>query len=110
MSNSKALIARGIGKTVKSGDRDLVILRDIDLAVDSGEALAIVGAEYVLRWLPRGTHDYAKFIKPSELAQFCRNAGLDVGDITGMSYNPLSKIYSLGQDTDVNYIFACRRG
>ena len=70
---------------------------------------AVLGAEYVLKMLPRGTHDYAKFIKPSELAQFCRNTGLEVGDITGMSYNPLSKVYSLGKDTDVNYIIACRR-
>lgn len=70
---------------------------------------AVIGAEYVLNLLPRGTHDYAKFIKPSELAQLCRNAGLDVTDITGMSYHPLNKTYSLGKDTDVNYIFACRR-
>lgn len=70
---------------------------------------AVVGAEYVLNMLPRGTHDYAKFLKPSELAQACRNAGLDIADITGMSYNPLSKIYSLGKDTSVNYMVACRR-
>jgi 2-polyprenyl-6-hydroxyphenyl methylase/3-demethylubiquinone-9 3-methyltransferase len=70
---------------------------------------AVIGAEYVLKLLPRGTHDYAKFIKPSELAQYCRTAGLEVNDITGMSYNPLNKTYSLGKDTDVNYIFACRR-
>ena len=71
---------------------------------------AVIGAEYFLNLLPRGTHDYAKFIKPSELAQFCRNAGLDVDEIAGMSYNPLNKIYSLGKDTDVNYLFACHRG
>ncbi len=70
--------------------------------------LAILGAEYVLNLLPRGTHDYAKFIKPSELAQFCRNAGLSLADLTGMTYNPLSKVYSLGKDTDVNYMIACR--
>lgn len=70
---------------------------------------AIIGAEYVLNMLPRGTHDYAKFLKPSELAQMCRNSGLNVSDISGMSYNPLSKIYSLGRDTDVNYLLACRR-
>lgn len=70
---------------------------------------AILGAEYVLNMLPRGTHDYAKFIKPSELAQSCRNAGLTLTDLTGMSYNPLSKIYSLGRDTDVNYMVACRK-
>lgn len=71
---------------------------------------AIIGAEYVLNLLPRGTHDYAKFIKPSELAQWCRNAGLNVGDVTGMSYNPLDKSYSLGRDTSVNYLVACQRG
>ena len=69
---------------------------------------AVIGAEYVLNMLPRGTHDYAKFIKPSELAQSCRNAGLNVTDLIGMSYNPLSKVYSLGKDTDVNYMIACR--
>ena len=71
--------------------------------------LAILGAEYALNMLPRGTHDYAKFIKPSELAQWCRNAELNVTDITGMSYNPLYKNYSLGKDSSVNYLIACRR-
>jgi 2-polyprenyl-6-hydroxyphenyl methylase / 3-demethylubiquinone-9 3-methyltransferase len=71
--------------------------------------LAVVGAEYILNMLPRGTHDYAKFIKPSELAQYCRNAGLNLVDLIGMSYNPLSKVYSLGKDTDVNYLITCRR-
>ena len=70
---------------------------------------AVIGAEYLLKLLPRGTRDFDKFIKPSELAQFCRNAGLSISDISGMSYNPLSKIYSLGKDMDVNYLFACRR-
>ena len=65
---------------------------------------AVVGAEYVLKLLPRGTHDYARFIKPSELAAMCRAAGLDVAAVTGMTYNPLTRIYSLGDDTDVNYI------
>ncbi|MEI7843226.1 MAG: bifunctional 2-polyprenyl-6-hydroxyphenol methylase/3-demethylubiquinol 3-O-methyltransferase UbiG [Gallionellaceae bacterium] len=71
--------------------------------------LAVIGAEYVLNMLPRGTHDYAKFIKPSELAQYCRNAKLNVNELIGMSYNPLKKVYSLGKDTDVNYLVACRR-
>ncbi len=71
--------------------------------------LAILGAEYVLNLLPRGTHDYAKFITPAELAQFCRNASLTVCDLIGMSYNPLNKSYTLGKDTDVNYMIACRR-
>ena len=69
---------------------------------------AIVGAEYVLRLLPRGTHEYAKFITPSELARLCREAGLPAADLTGMTYNPLSGAYSLGRDVDVNYILACR--
>ena len=69
---------------------------------------AIIGAEYMLNMLPRGTHDYAKFIKPSELAQYCRNASLDVADLTGMSYNPLTKSYSLGRDSSVNYMVACQ--
>lgn len=68
---------------------------------------AIIGAEYVLNMLPRGTHDYAKFLKPSELAQACRAANLNVGDVVGMSYNPFSKVYSLGRDTSVNYMIAC---
>ncbi|MCK9201043.1 MAG: bifunctional 2-polyprenyl-6-hydroxyphenol methylase/3-demethylubiquinol 3-O-methyltransferase UbiG [Gallionella sp.] len=70
---------------------------------------AILGAEYVLNLLPRGTHDYARFLKPSELAQSCRNTGLTVTDLTGMSYSPFSKTYSLGRDTDVNYMIACRK-
>lgn len=64
---------------------------------------AIIGAEYLLRLLPRGTHDYAKFIKPSELAHACRKAGLEVRSVSGMTYNPITKIYALGKDTDVNY-------
>lgn len=70
---------------------------------------AVIGAEYVLNMLPRGTHDYAKFIKPSELARHCRIAALAVDQITGMSYNPLSKVYSLGDDTSINYLMACHR-
>ncbi|MDQ0142535.1 bifunctional 2-polyprenyl-6-hydroxyphenol methylase/3-demethylubiquinol 3-O-methyltransferase UbiG [Cupriavidus necator] len=71
--------------------------------------LAIVGAEYVLNMLPRGTHDYDKFITPSELARFARQADLDLVEMRGMTYNPLSQIYSLGRDTDVNYLMAFRR-
>ena len=65
---------------------------------------AVIGAEYVLNMLPKGTHDYQKFIKPSELSAWCRAAGLDVAGMTGMSYNPLLKRYSLGSDVSVNYI------
>ena len=70
---------------------------------------AIIGAEYVLKMLPRGTHEYAKFIKPSELSRHCRNAGLDTHELIGLSYNPLSRVYSLGRDTDVNYLLHTRR-
>jgi len=70
---------------------------------------AVVGAEYILNLLPRGTHDYGKFIRPSELARMVREAGLAVDEIIGMSYNPLSRRYSLGQDTSVNYLLRARR-
>ncbi len=70
---------------------------------------AIICAEYMLRLLPRGTHDYAKFIKPAELSQFARNANLEVQALKGMTYNPLTKIYSLNHDTDVNYLMACSK-
>jgi 2-polyprenyl-6-hydroxyphenyl methylase/3-demethylubiquinone-9 3-methyltransferase len=65
---------------------------------------AVIGAEYVLRLLPRGTHDYGRFIKPSELAAMCRAAGLAIAHVTGMTYNPFTKAYALGADTAVNYI------
>lgn len=71
---------------------------------------AVIGAEYVLKLLPRGTHDYARFIKPSELAASCRAAGLQLEGIIGMTYNPITKVYALGPDTDVNYILHCRAG
>ena len=71
---------------------------------------AIVGAEYVLRLLPRGTHEYAKFIKPSELAEAARAAGLSLIEMVGMHYNPLTQVYSLGRNVDVNYIMAYRKG
>ncbi|MDH5178785.1 MAG: bifunctional 2-polyprenyl-6-hydroxyphenol methylase/3-demethylubiquinol 3-O-methyltransferase UbiG [Gammaproteobacteria bacterium] len=70
---------------------------------------AVIGAEYLLRLLPKGTHDYAKFIKPSELESWCRAADLQVREITGMTYNPLSKRYSLGYDVDVNYLLHCQK-
>jgi 2-polyprenyl-6-hydroxyphenyl methylase / 3-demethylubiquinone-9 3-methyltransferase len=70
---------------------------------------AIVGAEYVLNLLPRGTHEYAKFIRPSELARYCRDAGLALQGSRGMEYNPLTKRYWLSNDTSVNYLVACRR-
>ena len=69
---------------------------------------AVIGAEYILGLLPRGTHDYAKFLKPAELAAHCRIAGLTPGRITGMTYNPLTRIYALGDDASVNYILSAR--
>jgi 2-polyprenyl-6-hydroxyphenyl methylase/3-demethylubiquinone-9 3-methyltransferase len=71
--------------------------------------LAIVGAEYVLNMLPRGTHEYLKFIKPSELAGWCRTARLDLLQTQGMEYNPLTRRYRLSGDTSVNYLVATRR-
>lgn len=68
---------------------------------------AVIGAEYLLQMLPKGTHDYQKFITPAELTQDIRNAGLQVNSMKGMSYNPLTQIYSLNQDTSVNYMVAC---
>ena len=65
---------------------------------------AVIGAEYVLNLLPRGTHEYEKFIKPSELAAWCRHAGLEVSGMKGMRYNPLMKTYRLGEDVSVNYL------
>ena len=71
--------------------------------------MAVVGAEYVLNLLPKGTHEYAKFIKPSELSRYVREAGLNVEELLGMGYNPLTKIYALGRDTDVNYLMCTSR-
>jgi 2-polyprenyl-6-hydroxyphenyl methylase/3-demethylubiquinone-9 3-methyltransferase len=65
---------------------------------------AIIGAEYLLRMLPKGTHDYRKFIRPSELERWARSAGLELQELTGMTYNPLSAEYRLGEDVDVNYL------
>ncbi len=70
---------------------------------------AIVGAEYVLNLLPRGTHEYARFIRPSELARWCRESGLALEGSRGVGYNPLTRRYSLTSDTSVNYLLACRK-
>ena len=70
---------------------------------------AVIGAEYVLKLLPKGTHDYGKFIRPSELARDCRNAGLDIQTTIGMRYNPVRKSYSLENDVSVNYILSARK-
>jgi len=66
--------------------------------------LAVIGAEYVLKMLPKGTHDYAKFIKPSELSRWAKSVRLEPDELIGMSYNPINRRYSLGRDTDVNYL------
>ena len=71
--------------------------------------LAIIGAEYVLNLLPKGTHEYRRFITPAELAAMARSADLTVSEFIGMTYNPFSKIYSLNDDVSVNYIVACRK-
>jgi 2-polyprenyl-6-hydroxyphenyl methylase/3-demethylubiquinone-9 3-methyltransferase len=71
--------------------------------------MAIVGAEYVLRLLPRGTHEYARFIRPSELGRAARTVGLEVEELRGMSYQPLGRTYRLGADARVNYLMACRK-
>jgi 2-polyprenyl-6-hydroxyphenyl methylase / 3-demethylubiquinone-9 3-methyltransferase len=70
---------------------------------------AVIGAEYIARMLPRGTHDYARFIKPSELGGFARAARLDVVEIKGITYRPFSKRFALSADTSINYLMACRR-
>jgi 2-polyprenyl-6-hydroxyphenyl methylase / 3-demethylubiquinone-9 3-methyltransferase len=70
---------------------------------------AILGAEYVLRLLPRGTHDWTRFLRPSELAGFARRAGLDLTEMTGMTYNPLTRVYRLEPDTSVNYLAVYRK-
>jgi len=70
---------------------------------------AILGAEYLLRLLPRGTHDWTRFLRPSELAAFARRAGLDLDQMTGMTYNPLTRVYRLEADTSVNYLAAYRK-
>ena len=66
--------------------------------------LAVIGAEYLLKMLPKGTHDYAKFIKPSELSRWAKSVRLEPDELIGMSYNPINRRYSLGRDTDVNYL------
>ena len=72
-------------------------------------AFAIIGAEYVLRLLPRGTHEYARFIRPSELARWGRDAGLALHESKGIEYNPLTRRYKLSADTSVNYLLAFRK-
>ena len=101
-----ASVVRALGTLVKPGG--WVFLSTLNRNFKSF-VLAIVGAEYVLKMLPAGTHEYARFLKPSELAQFCRDAGLELHGSKGLTFNPLTQRYSLGRDTDVNYLLACRR-
>jgi 2-polyprenyl-6-hydroxyphenyl methylase/3-demethylubiquinone-9 3-methyltransferase len=70
---------------------------------------AVIGAEYLLKLLPRGTHDYARFIRPSDLSRWCRAAGLETTELKGMTYNPLTGAYHLGDDCDVNYLLCCSK-
>lgn len=101
-----ASVVNALGRLVKPGG--WVFLSTLNRNAKSF-LLAIVGAEYVLRMLPAGTHEYARFIRPSELAQMCRDAGLEVQGAKGLSFNPITQRYALGADTDVNYLLACRR-
>jgi 2-polyprenyl-6-hydroxyphenyl methylase/3-demethylubiquinone-9 3-methyltransferase len=101
-----ALVVRACAQLVKPGG--LVFFSTINRNAKSF-LFAIVGAEHVLKLLPKGTHEYAKFIRPSELAQACRDADLAVVQTRGMAYNPLTERYWLSDDTSVNYLFACRR-
>ena len=70
---------------------------------------AVIGAEYVLQMLPKGTHDFARFIKPSELIRWCRQSDLEPDELIGMTYNPLTRRYALGRDTSVNYMIRASR-
>ncbi len=69
---------------------------------------AVIGAEYILNMLPKGTHDYSKFIKPSELSAWAREAGLNVGEMRGLAYNPITKVYAVNHDVSVNYMMCTR--
>ena len=99
-----ASVIRSCAKLVKPGGH--VFFSTINRNPKS-YLFAIVGAEYVLNMLPKGTHDYAKFITPAELSGWIRQADLQLDDLTGMTYNPFTKVYRLGKDVDVNYIMAC---
>jgi 2-polyprenyl-6-hydroxyphenyl methylase/3-demethylubiquinone-9 3-methyltransferase len=90
-----------LSKLVKPGGEVIISTLNRNL---KAFAVAIVGAEYVARVLPRGTHEYLKFIRPSELARWGRNTGLDLKDLTGIAYNPLTRAFRLSADTSVNYL------
>ena len=101
-----ASIVRACATLVKPGGR--VFFSTLNRNAKSF-MFAIVGAEHVLKLLPKGTHEYARFIRPSELATACRDAGLEVTEFAGMEYNPFTRRYWLSADTSVNYMVACRR-
>ena len=101
-----ASVVRSCSRLVKPGG--MVFFSTISRSAKSF-LFAIVGAEYVLEMLPRGTHEYMKLIRPSELASYCRAAGLDVVGSRGMEYNPLTRRYKLTADTSVNYLLATRK-
>ncbi|SEL42387.1 3-demethylubiquinone-9 3-methyltransferase [Roseateles sp. YR242] len=101
-----ASVVNALGQLVKPGG--WVFLSTLNRNAKSF-MLAIVGAEYLLRMLPAGTHEYGRFIRPSELGQMCRDAGLELQGAKGLTFNPLTQRYKLGSDTDVNYMLACRR-
>lgn len=101
-----ASIVRACGTLVKPGGK--VFFSTINRNLKA-YLLAVVGAEYVLNLLPKGTHDYARFIKPSELSRWSKAAGLEPEALSGLAYNPLTQVYSLGKDTDVNYLMATVR-
>ena len=101
-----AAIVRGCAALVKPGG--WVFFSTINRSARSF-AMAIVGAEYVLNLVPRGTHEYARLIRPHELARFCRDAGLDLQHSRGMQYNPVTRRYRLSNDTGVNYMVAARK-
>jgi len=96
-----ASVVRACAALVKPGGQ--VFLSTINRNLKA-YLFAVIGAEYLLKLLPRGTHDYARFLRPAELARYCREAGLRTDEIIGMGYNPLSKSYALGSDTSVNYL------
>ena len=100
-----ASVVRACAKLVKPGG--MVFLSTINRNPKSF-VMAIVGAEYVLKLLPKGTHEYAKFIRPSELANWCRAAELETAEMIGMHYNPFTRRYTLGPGVDVNYLLSCR--
>ena len=93
---------------VGSGARGMVFFSTLNRNAKAF-LFAIVGAEHVLKLLPKGTHEYAKFIRPSELSGFARDAGLETLELVGMEYNPLTQRYWLSGDTSVNYMVVCRR-